>query len=131
MSFKQKFESKDLKPKASVQALGCRLNQYEGLSIEGKLRSEGYEIVPFGEDADLGVINTCTVTNEADAKSRNAIRRFSRKNPHAITVVIGCYSQTSANEVAKLFSYPILAGDNGSERPSTIIHYQSGEIIRH
>ncbi len=112
MSFKQKFESKDLKPKASVQALGCRLNQYEGLSIEGKLRSEGYEIVPFGEDADLGVINTCTVTNEADAKSRNAIRRFSRKNPHAITVVIGCYSQTSANEVAMVDGVDYVIGNH-------------------
>ena len=67
------------KPKASVQALGCRLNQYEGLSLEGKLREAGYDIVPFGESADLGVINTCTVTNEADAKSRNAIRRFSKR----------------------------------------------------
>ena len=65
--------------KASVYALGCRLNQYEGLAIEGKLREKGYEIVPFGEKADLGVINTCTVTNETDAKSRNTIRRFTRK----------------------------------------------------
>ena len=88
------------KPKASVQTLGCRLNQYEGLAIEGKLRDKGYEIVPFGEKADLGVINTCTVTNEADAKSRNTIRRFTRNNPTSITVVVGCYSQTSANDVA-------------------------------
>ena len=91
---------KNEKPRASVQALGCRLNQYEGLTLEGKLRQAGYDVVPFGESADLGVINTCTVTNEADAKSRTAIRRFSRKNPNPITVVVGCYSQISANEVA-------------------------------
>ena len=65
-------------PKASVKTLGCRLNQYEGLALEAKLRNAGYEIVPFGEPADVGVVNTCTVTNEADAKSRNAIRRFIR-----------------------------------------------------
>ena len=63
--------------RASVHTLGCRLNQSEGISLEGKLREAGYEVVPFGEPADLGVINTCTVTNEADAKSRNAIRRNS------------------------------------------------------
>ena len=54
---------------ASVKALGCRLNQYEGLALEGKLKNAGYAIVPFGEEADLGVINSCTVTKEADAKS--------------------------------------------------------------
>ena len=85
-----------------MQALGCRLNEYEGRLIEGKLRNQGYDIVPFGEKADLGVINTCTVTNEADAKSRNVIRRFARNNPHATTVVVGCYSQISANEVAMM-----------------------------
>ena len=66
--------------RASVRALGCRLNQYEATSIADLLAAAGYEIVPFGEPADLGVINTCTVTNEADAKSRNAIRRFIRSN---------------------------------------------------
>ena len=80
------------KPRASVQALGCRLNQYEGLTMEGKLRDAGYEIVPFGESADLGVINTCTVTNEADAKSRTAIRRFSKKiqtlSPWLLVVIL-------------------------------------------
>lgn len=100
------------KPKASVQTLGCRLNQYEGLAIEGKLRDKGYEIVPFGEKADLGVINTCTVTNEADAKSRNTIRRFTRNNPTSITVVVGCYSQTSANDVAMVDGVDYVIGNH-------------------
>ena len=105
-------ETKSVKLKASVQALGCRLNQYEGTSLEGKLREAGYEIVPFGEQADLGVINTCTVTNQADAKSRSAIRRFSRKNPTSITVVVGCYSQTSANEVAMVEGVDYIIGNH-------------------
>jgi threonylcarbamoyladenosine tRNA methylthiotransferase MtaB len=100
------------KPKASVHTLGCRLNQYEGLAIEGKLRDKGYEIVPFGERADLGVINTCTVTNEADAKSRNTIRRFTRNNPTSITVVVGCYSQTSANDVAMVDGVDYVIGNH-------------------
>lgn len=98
--------------RASVQTLGCRLNQSEGIAIEGKLREAGYELVPFGEPAELGVINTCTVTNEADAKSRNAIRRFSRKNPHATTVVVGCYSQISANEVAMVDGVDYVIGNH-------------------
>ena len=109
MAMNNRSESR---PKASVQALGCRLNEYEGRLIEGKLRNQGYDIVPFGEKADLGVINTCTVTNEADAKSRNVIRRFARKNPNATTVVVGCYSQISANEVAMVEGVDYVIGNH-------------------
>ena len=98
--------------RASVRTMGCRLNQSEGIALEGKLREAGYEVVPFGETADLGVINTCTVTNEADAKSRNAIRRFSQKNPSATTVVVGCYSQISANEVAMVDGVDYVIGNH-------------------
>jgi len=98
--------------KASVKALGCRLNQYEAVAMEGKLKAAGYEIVSFGEDADLGVINTCTVTNEADAKSRNAIRRFIRKNSRAVTVVLGCYSQMAANRIAMIDGVDYVIGNH-------------------
>ncbi|MEC9123998.1 MAG: tRNA (N(6)-L-threonylcarbamoyladenosine(37)-C(2))-methylthiotransferase MtaB, partial [Verrucomicrobiota bacterium] len=97
---------------ASVKALGCRLNQYEGLALEGKLKNAGYAIVPFGEEADLGVINSCTVTKEADAKSRNAIRRFIRKNPESLTVVVGCYSQVAANRVAMIEGVDYVIGNH-------------------
>ena len=97
--------------KASVRALGCRLNQYEALALEGKLKEAGYEIVPFGDGADIGVINSCTVTRDADAKSRNAIRRFIRKNPKAITVVVGCYSQMAANQVAMIDGVDFVIGN--------------------
>ena len=98
--------------KASVKALGCRLNQYEALAMEGKLKAAGYEIVSYGEDADLGVINSCTVTNEADAKSRNVIRRFIRKNPEAMTVVVGCYSQMAANRIAMIDGVDYVIGNH-------------------
>lgn len=101
-----------IKKRASVRALGCRLNQYEAIEMEGRLKSSGYEIVSFGETADLGVINTCTVTNEADAKSRNVIRRFIRKNPNALTVVVGCYSQMDANRIAMIEGVDYVIGNH-------------------
>jgi len=97
--------------KASGRALGCRLNQYEALALEGKLKEAGYEIISFGDEADIGVINSCTVTREADAKSRNAIRRFIRKNPQAITVVVGCYSQMAANRIAMIDGVDFVIGN--------------------
>jgi threonylcarbamoyladenosine tRNA methylthiotransferase MtaB len=100
------------KKRASVRALGCRLNQYEAIEMEGRLKSSGYEIVSFGESADLGVINTCTVTSEADAKSRNVIRRFIRKNPNALTVVVGCYSQMDANRIAMIEGVDYVIGNH-------------------
>ena len=100
------------KRKASVKALGCRLNQYEATEMEGRLKSSGYEIVPFGSEVDIGVINTCTVTNEADSKSRNAIRRFIRKNPDALTVVVGCYSQVDANKIATIPGVDYVIGNH-------------------
>ncbi|MBT5715840.1 MAG: tRNA (N(6)-L-threonylcarbamoyladenosine(37)-C(2))-methylthiotransferase MtaB, partial [Opitutae bacterium] len=100
------------KKRASVRALGCRLNQYEAIEMEGRLKSSGYEIVSFGETAELGVINTCTVTNEADAKSRNVIRRFIRKNPNALTVVVGCYSQMDANRIAMIDGVDYVIGNH-------------------
>ena len=110
--------------RASVRSLGCRLNQYEGVALEGKLRDAGYEVVEFGEEAELGVINTCTVTNEADAKSRNAIRRFNRKNPGALTVVVGCYSQVSANEVAMVDGVDYVIGNHDK---LNFLHYLEPE----
>ncbi len=95
-----------------MHALGCRLNQYEAVEMEGRLKSSGYDIVSFGEEADLGVINTCTVTNEADSKSRNVIRRFIRKNPQALTVVVGCYSQVNANRIAMIDGVDYIIGNH-------------------
>ena len=97
--------------RASVRALGCRLNQYEVTAIADRLAAAGYQVVPFGEPADLGVINTCTVTNEADAKSRNVIRRFIRANPRAVTVVVGCYSQVGASSVAEIQGVDYVIGN--------------------
>ena len=100
-----------VKKKASLHTLGCRLNQSETMLIEQRLKDEGYEIVPFGEVADLGIINTCTVTNLADSKCRQSIRQFVRKNPKAYTAVVGCYSQMGFKEIAEIGGVDLIIGN--------------------
>ena len=114
--------------KASVKALGCRLNQYEALELEGRLQASGYHIVPFGENADLGIINTCTVTKEADSKSRSVIRRFLRKNPKAVTVVVGCYSQMDASSLAMIEGVDYIIGNHDKMNFLNYVGEQKTEV---
>ena len=97
--------------RASLHTLGCRLNQSETLLIQQRLTANGYEIVPFGEPADLGIINTCTVTNLADSKCRQSIRQFTQQNPDAYTAVIGCYSQMGSKEIAAIEGVDLIIGN--------------------
>lgn len=96
--------------RASLHTLGCRLNLAETAILREKLSAEGYDVVPFGEPADLGIINTCTVTNDADAKSRKAIRGFIRANPAAYVAVIGCYSQVACDAVSEIAGIDLIVG---------------------
>ncbi len=101
----------NVRPKrASVHTVGCRLNQSETAVIRDKLRAAGYLVVPFGEEADLGIINTCTVTREADAKCRQAVRAFIRKNPNAFTAVVGCYAQSGFQTLAEIPGVDLIVG---------------------
>lgn len=97
--------------RASIHTLGCRLNQSETALIEEQLEAAGYEIVPFGEPAELGIINTCTVTGEADAKSRQLVRSFIRRNPRAYTAVIGCYSQLGHQSLSEIDGVDLIVGN--------------------
>ncbi|MFP4501176.1 MAG: tRNA (N(6)-L-threonylcarbamoyladenosine(37)-C(2))-methylthiotransferase MtaB [Candidatus Hydrogenedentota bacterium] len=97
--------------RASVHTLGCRLNQSESALLMEKIAAAGYELVPFGEPADLGIIHTCTVTREADAKSRKLVRQFIRKNPGAYTAVIGCYAQMGAGALAEIEGVDLIVGN--------------------
>lgn len=99
------------KKRASLHTLGCRLNQSETLLIQQSLKEKGYEVVPFGEKADLGIINTCTVTNLADSKCRQTIRQFVRTNPQAYTAVVGCYSQMGAKEISEIGGVDLIVGN--------------------
>ncbi len=97
--------------RAALYTLGCRLNQSETALIERKLVEDGYTIVPFDAPADLAIVNTCTVTREADAKSRKAVRGFIRRNPEATVAVVGCYAQLSADVLAKIEGVDLIVGN--------------------
>lgn len=112
--------------KASVHTLGCRLNQSEGHLIREKMEERGYRLVPFGDKADLAVINTCTVTNLADAKCRNAIRSFTRQNPDAFVAVVGCYSQMGYKAVAEIPGVDLIIGNQ--DKLSVLDYVELGKI---
>ena len=88
--------------KVGLYTLGCKVSLYETEAISEAFAEAGYEVCSFGDLCDVYVINTCTVTAESDAKSRKYIRRALRKNPDALVIVIGCYSQRAPDEVAKI-----------------------------
>lgn len=98
--------------KAALHNLGCKVNAYETDAMQQLLEENGYEIVPFTECADVYVINTCSVTNMADRKSRQMIHRARKKNPQAIVVAAGCYVQTSTEEVIEDLAVDIVIGNN-------------------
>lgn len=106
--------------RAALHTLGCRLNQSETQALAEQLAAAGYEIVPFGEAADLGVINTCTVTHEADAKSRQMVRGFIRKNPQAYTAVIGCYAQMGHAALREIPGIDLIVGN---QEKMNLLHY--------
>ncbi len=88
--------------KVGLYTLGCKVSLYETEAISEAFAEAGYEVCSFDTVCDVYVINTCTVTAESDAKSRKYIRRAIRKNPDAVVIVIGCYSQRSPSEVAAI-----------------------------
>ncbi len=88
--------------KLKTLTLGCKVNQYETELVREGLSRIGYEEAAADQAADLCIVNTCTVTHEGDAKSRQAIRRLARENPHARIVVMGCYATRAPDELAKL-----------------------------
>ena len=96
--------------KAALHNLGCKVNSYETEAMQQLLEEAGYEIVPFSEYADVYVINTCSVTNMADRKSRQYIRRMKKKSPDAVVAVTGCYAQVKPEEVGALEEVNIVAG---------------------
>ena len=86
------------KRRAAFLTLGCKVNQYETDAMEEILEKAGYEIVSFKETADVYIINTCSVTNMADRKSRQMIHRAKKNNPDAVIVAAGCYVQAAEKE---------------------------------
>lgn len=88
--------------KVAIYTLGCKVNQYETQAMEQTLRARGHEVVPFSQEADAYVVNTCSVTAVSDQKSRQVIHRVKKQHPGAVVAVCGCYSQTHADDVRAL-----------------------------
>ena len=85
--------------KVGICSLGCKVNIYESELVTNILKNNNYEIVDFEDIADIYIINTCSVTNESDKKSRKMINRAKKNNPNAIIIVMGCYSQVNAEDI--------------------------------
>ena len=98
--------------KVALHNLGCKVNAYETEAMQEMLEHAGYEIVPFQEGADIYVINTCTVTNIADRKSRQMLHRARKMNPDAVVVAAGCYVQAQAEKQVIDPCIDIVLGNN-------------------
>lgn len=107
--------------KVALHNLGCKVNAYETEAMQEMLERAGYEIVPFREGADIYIINTCTVTNIADRKSRQMLHRARKMNPDAIVVAAGCYVQTQAENGQVDSCIDIVIGNNKKQELLTIL----------
>lgn len=96
----------------ALHNLGCKVNAYEMDFMQQMLQEKGYKIVPFDEAADIYIVNTCTVTNIADRKSRQMLHRAKKQNPDAVVVAVGCYVQTGTKSVEKDDAVDLAIGNN-------------------
>ena len=97
---------------AALHNLGCKVNSYETEAMQQLLEEAGYEIVPFHEKADVYIINTCSVTNIADRKSRQMLHRAKKQNPDAVVVAAGCYVQAASEELKADLAVDVIIGNN-------------------
>ena len=97
--------------RASLHTLGCRLNQAETAILESRLRRDGYEVVAFGQPTDLLVVNTCSVTDEAERTCRYVIRKTLKHSPDAYVAVTGCYAQTGTGELRTIPGIDLIVGN--------------------
>ena len=130
--------------KAAFYTLGCKVNQYESQAVAQSLEKNGFEIVEASAEADVYIINSCTVTAESDRKTRQAVRRFRKNNPDSIIVLTGCMPQAFPQESSELDSADIIIGNksnyliydyimqfiNRRERIIAVDEHKSGEAFK-
>lgn len=118
---------KNIRKKVALHNLGCKVNAYELEAMEQMLREAGYEIVPFAPGADVYIINTCTVTNIADRKSRQMLHRARKLNPEAIVIAAGCYVQAQKDQEQIDQAIDIVLGNNRKQDLLFILeNYEKG-----
>lgn len=115
-------------PTVAFHTLGCKVNHYETEGIWRMFKENGYERVDFDRQSDVYVINTCTVTNTGDKKSRQIIRRAIRKNPEAVVCVTGCYAQTSPGEIMEIPGVDVVVGTQN--RKNMIMYIEEHQRTR-
>lgn len=129
--------------RVAIITVGCKVNQFDSAGIKEIFNKKGYISVPFDKEADVYIINTCSVTSRSDSDSRNYIRRAIRRNNNAIIVVTGCYSQTSAESLLSIEGVDYIIGNNEKinipeiiregkrEKPSILVsNYQDNKFKR-
>ncbi len=108
--------------KVALHNLGCKVNAYETEVMQQMLEKDGYSVVPFAEKADVYIINTCTVTNMADRKSRQMLHRARKQNPDAVVIAAGCYVQAAKEELLSDKGVDIVIGNNRKKDLVNILH---------
>ena len=125
-----------MKKKVALHNLGCKVNAYEVEAMQQLLEQAGYEIVPFEPGADVYVINTCTVTNIADRKSRQMLQKAKKMNPDAVVVATGCYVQTDEGKLEKDEAVDLVLGNNQKKNIVEVLaeyeaeHQRQAHIIK-
>ena len=109
------------KKKVAVYTLGCKVNAYESSVMVELFKASGYDVVDYEEFADVYIVNTCTVTNMSDRKSRQILRRAKELNPNAILCAVGCYAQVASADLAKLEEIDIILGTNDKRQIVKIV----------
>lgn len=118
--------------KAALHNLGCKVNSYETQAMQEMLEEQGYEIVSFEEKADVYLINTCSVTNMADRKSRQMLHRARKQNPDALVIAAGCYVQSAGETLLRDSSVDILIGNNEKARlPGILKEWEESHAAFH
>ena len=100
------------KGRVAFLTLGCKVNTYETNAMEKLFKDSGYELVDFKDTADIYIVNTCTVTNMADRKSRQMLHKAKKKNPNAVVVAAGCYVQAAGEAVKEDIAVDLIIGNN-------------------
>jgi threonylcarbamoyladenosine tRNA methylthiotransferase MtaB len=115
----------------SIATLGCKVNQFESEALMASLEQRGYDLIPFGERADVSVINTCTVTHRADFQSRQMIRRAFRFNPKSLIIVTGCYAQVAPETISNIQGITYVLGNREKNQiPDLLPLMQGGQYPR-
>ena len=124
-------ETNTTAPRVAFCTLGCRVNQYESDAIAASLEADGFQIVSFGQEADVTIVNTCTVTAESDRKSRQHIRRAAAANPGKPLIVTGCFAQVSPDAASAIYGVSAVIGNgNKAEIPALARRLIEGESVQ-